>query len=58
MDSGCTPERIGLCHPANRITDLSADRRPAGTSGKRLKSPEQLKALSVPLYHGLGLDDD
>ena len=58
MDSGCTPERIGLCHSANKISDLTADRRPPGAFASGLELPEQLETLSMPPNDSFGFDDD
>lgn len=58
VDSWRSLVRIRLCHFAYKIADFRAGRRPAGPSGMRLKSPEQLKSLSVPSHHGIGLHDD
>ena len=43
MNSGSTPKRIGLYHPANKITDLRADRRPPGPFCRDLNFQNSLK---------------
>jgi hypothetical protein len=53
-----TPERVEIRHLKNMVTDLRADRRPPGFLLSRLKSPEQLKTLSVPPNDSFGFDDD
>ncbi len=57
MNPGSTPQRIGLRHPANQISDLGGDRWPA-TFVSALPGPVVLEALPVPPDYGLGLDDD
>ena len=58
MNSGCAPEGIGLGHPEDKIADIWANRRPPGAFTTGLVSPEQLKALSMPVYYGIGFDND
>ena len=57
MNPGSTPQRVGLRHPANQISDLGGDRWPA-TFVSALPSPVVLEALPVPPDYGRGLDDD
>ena len=58
MNSGCTPERVGVHHLKNKVTDLRADRRPSGTFESGLELPEQLETLSMPPDDSFGFDDD
>ena len=58
MNPWCSPERVGVRHLKNKVTDLGADRRPAGTFTSGLEPPEQLETLSVPPNDSLGCDDD
>ncbi len=57
MNPGSTPQRVGLRHPVNQISDLGGDRWPA-TFVSTLPSPVVLEALPVPPDYGRGLDDD
>ena len=45
VNPGCTPQRIGLCHCANKMADLTADRRSPRAFASRLESPEQFETL-------------
>jgi hypothetical protein len=47
MNPWCTPERVSVRHLKNKVTDLRADRRPAGSLLFGLKSPEQLETHSA-----------
>ena len=58
MNPWCSPERVGVRHSANKISDLRTDRRPAGTFTSGLELPKQLETLSVPPNDSLGFDDD
>ena len=58
MNSGRAPERIRRCHLKNKVTNLRADQRPAGTFMSGLELPEQLETLSMPPDDSFGLDDD
>ena len=58
MNSGGTPKRVRLCHPANEIADFRAYRRPPGTLVSGLELPEQLETLSMPPNDSFGFDDD
>ena len=58
MNPWCSPERVGVCHLKNKVTDLGADRRPAGTFTSGLELPKQLETLSVPSHDSFGFDDD
>ena len=58
MNSGRTPERIDVRHLKNRVTDLGADRKPAGTFTSGLEPPEQLQTLSVPPNNSLVFYDN
>ena len=58
MNPWCSPERVGVRHLKNKVTDLRADRRPAGTFTSGLKFPEQLETLSMPPNDSFGFDDD
>jgi len=49
MNPGSAPERVGLRHLKNKVTDLGADRRPPGAFGPGLELPEQLETLSMPV---------
>ena len=42
MNSGHTPERVGVRHLEYKVTDLRADRRPPESLLPGLKSSEQL----------------
>ena len=58
MNPWCSPEWVGVRHLKNKVTDLGADRRLAGTFTSGLESPEQLETLSVPPNDSYGFDDD
>ena len=58
MNSGPTPERVGVRHLKNKVTDLGADRRPARIFTSGLELPEQLETLSMPPNDSFGFDDD
>ena len=58
MNPGCSPERVGVRHLKNKITDLRADRRPPGTFESGLELPKQLETLSMPPNDSFGFDDD
>ena len=58
MNPWSSPERVGVHHLKNKVTDLSADRRPAGTFTSGLEPPEQLETFSLPLNDSFGFDDD
>jgi hypothetical protein len=58
MNSGRTPEWIGLCHLKNKVADIRADRRAPGSLLPGLKSPKQLETLSMPTNDSFGFDDD
>jgi hypothetical protein len=58
MNPWYSPERVGVRHPKNIVTDLVADRRPTGSLFPDCKSPEQLETLSMPPNDSLGFDDD
>lgn len=58
MNSGCTPERVGVRHLKNKVTDLRADRRPAETFTSGLELPKQLETISMPANDRFGFDDD
>ena len=58
MNPGRTPERIGLGHFANKVTDFRADRRPPGAFASGLELPEQLESHTMPPNDRFGLDDD
>ena len=58
VNSWCSPERVGVRHLKNKITDLRADRRPPGTFESGLELPEQLETLSMPPDDSFGFDDD
>jgi hypothetical protein len=58
MNPWCSPERVGVRHLKNKVTDLRADRRPAGTFESGLELPEQLETLSMPPDDSFGFDDD
>ena len=58
MNPWCTPEWIGVRHLKNKVTDLRADRRPAGTFESGLVLPEQLETPSMPPNDSFGFDDD
>ncbi len=58
MNPWCSPERVGIRHLKNMVTDLGADRRPAGTFTAGLELPEQLETLLMPPNGSFGFDDD
>ena len=58
MNPWCSPERVGVRHLKNKVTDFRTDRRPAGSLLSGLKSPEQLEIHSVPPNDSFGFDDD
>jgi len=58
MNPWCSPERVGVRHLKNKVTDLRADRRPPGSLLPGLKSPEYLEAFFVPPHDGVRLDND
>ena len=58
MDSGCTPERIGIGHLQNKVPDFMAGWRPPGAFASGLELPEQLETLSMPPNDSFGFDDD
>ena len=58
MNSGRTPERVGVRHLKNKAADLRIYRRPPGSLLLGLKSPEQLETLAMPLNDSFGFDDD
>ena len=58
MNPGRTPERIGLGHFANKVTDFRADWRPPGSFASGLKSPKHLETFFMPTHHGLWFDND
>ena len=58
VNPGSAPERVGLRHLKNKVTDLRADRRPPGAFGPGLELPEQLETLSMPPNDSLGFDSD
>ena len=58
MNPWCSPERIGVRHLKNKVTDLRADRRPTGTFTSGLELPKQLETLSMPPNDSFGFDDD
>src|SRR2546425_10450487 len=47
-----TPERIGVAHPPNQISELRPDRRPTA-SASTLPRPVAPEPLPVPADHGL-----
>jgi len=57
VDLRCAPADILLCHPADEITNLSGDPRPA-TPRSGSPEPVETEAGAVPADDGLGLDDD
>ena len=57
QNSGRAPKRILAGHAANEFPEFTRDGRPAGFPGPRFPTPIELKSLSVPLDHRLGLDD-
>jgi len=58
MNPWCSPERVGIRHLKNKVTDLRADLRPAGTFMSGLELPEELETLSMPPDDSFGFDDD
>ena len=58
MNPGRTPERVGIRHLKNKVTDLGVDRRPPGTFASGFELPKQLETLSVPPNDSFGFDDD
>ena len=58
MNPWCSPERVGVRHLKNKVTDLRADRRAPGSLLQGLKSPEQLETLSMPPNDSFGFYDD
>ena len=58
MNPWCSPERVGVRHLKNKVTDLRADRRPPGTFESGLELPEQLETLSMPPNDSLRFDED
>ena len=55
MSPWCFPERGGVRHLKNKVTDLRADRMPTGTFTSGLEFPKQLETLSVPSHDSFGL---
>ena len=53
MDPRCTPERIGVAHLSNQITNLAIHRRPPGSGAP---TPKERESLTVPLDDGGWLD--
>ena len=49
MNSRSTPQRVGLRHLKNKVTDFRADRRPPGSFASGLELPEKLEILLVPV---------
>src|SRR5262245_3308324 len=49
-----TPQRVGVTHAADQITDFWTDPGPSRTTGS--PAPIELEALAMPLDHGCGLD--
>jgi hypothetical protein len=58
VNSGCTPERIGLCHPDNKIADSRNDRRSPRAFAPGLKSPEQFESFFMPSHHDVRFDNN
>ena len=58
MNPGCSPERVGLRHLKNKVTDFRADRRSPDSFASGLELPEQLETLSMPPNDSFGFDDD
>jgi len=58
MNSRSAPERVGLRHLENKLTDFRADRRPPGSVAPGLELIEQLESLSMPPNEGFGFYDD
>jgi hypothetical protein len=57
MDARRAPERIGSAHLSNQIDSLWSDARAPGFPSPTLPTPEQAKALSMPVDHCVGLDE-
>jgi hypothetical protein len=53
MDSGRTPQRVGLAHLTNQLTQLTIHRRP---TRPRTPTPEEPEPLAVPLDDGCRFD--
>src|SRR2546430_8575267 len=49
-----TPQRVGVAHAADQITDFWTDPGPSRTP--RSPAPIEPEALAMPLDHGCGLD--
>jgi len=58
VDLGCTPERIGLCHPADESLDLGRNLILRRSTGARLPTPEQAETGPMPTDDCVRLDDD
>jgi hypothetical protein len=52
MDAWCVPERVGLAHLADQISDLAIDARTTETAGSRSPPPVEPEARSMPLDDG------
>ena len=59
VDARRSPERIGLLHRANQLTNLWRHRRSPGLSLERaaLPAPVAPETLTMPGHDGLGSDD-
>jgi hypothetical protein len=55
-DARRAPERIGSAHLSNQIDSLWSDARAPGFPSPTLPTPEQAKALSMPVDHCVRLD--
>src|SRR5262245_38771456 len=49
-----TPQRVGVAHAADQITDFRTDPRPSRTTGS--PAPIEPEAPAMPLDHGCGFD--
>ena len=58
MDPRRAPERVLTAHRADQVTDLLGHRGPPGLTLSNFLSPEQAKALAMPIEDGRGLNEE